>query len=307
MSDYLKEYYKNNMDYLIDQNNGYDRVKDSLKGAFKNYMIFDTYNNLNILGNEVNKTVDYYTNKYNQVRLSGERFSILSFNESIFSFNIGDFINTIKDLFNNPIGFIDKIINMKIVDFNNFTFKNPLGVINLNNITNIVDKNIKDLENLLTSSVSNIIKQIPTFPIENVFDIKNFINEDIIINNLVKNNIKSLYDDILQPVTSYLKDLNNIANNDYSLLILNALNKSNQPKFLQDLFKQGKAVQYTLLGITEQQLLDKLEQTTNIGCYGKYKENKGFFITQPFIYENQDINNLYIPEPIDEYSSLILN
>jgi hypothetical protein len=307
MSEYLKEYYKDNMSYLIDQNNGYDRVNDSLKGAFKNFMIFDTFNNLNILGNEVNKSVDYYTMKYNQVRLFGERFSLLSFNESIFSFNIGDFINTIKDLFSNPVGFIDKIMDMKVVDFNNFTFKNPMGVINLNTITDIADKNIKDIENVLTSSIDNIAKQIPSFPIENVFDIKNFIKEDVIISNLMKGNIKSLYDDILQPITTTLKQLNNIAINDNSLLILNAINKSKQPTFLQDLFKQGKAVQYSLLGVTEEQILAELENMTNIGCYGKYKDNKGYFITKPFVYNNQNVNNIYIEQPIDEYSSLILN
>jgi len=307
MSEYLKEYYKDNMGYLIDQNNGYDRVKGDLKNAFKNFIVLDTFNNLNMLGNEVNKSVDYYTQKYNQVRLSGERFSILEFNESIFSFNIGDFIDTVKDLFNNPIGFIDKIIGMKIKDFSNYIFKDPLGCMNLNRISTDLIANTKDLENIFKNSVANIIKQVPSFPIENVFDIKNFIKEDVIINNLVKGNIEGLYNDILKPVTNVLKDLNNIASNDYSLMILNAINSSKQPKFLQDLFKQGKAVQYNLLGVTEEQLLAELENTANIGCYGKYKDNKGYFITQPFIYNNQNVNNIYIEQPIDEYSSLILN
>lgn len=307
MSEYLKEYYNNNMNYLIDQNNGYDRVNKDLHNAFKNFMIYDTFNNLNILGNEVNKSVDYYTLKYNQVRLSGERFSILSFNESIFSFNIGDFINTIKDLFNNPIGFINKVFDMKLTDFNNYIFKDPLGCMNLNNITSDLVANTKDLENIFNNSLNNIIKQVPSFPIENVFDIKNFIKEDVIISNIVKSNIEGLYNDILQPITNTLKQLNNIATNDNSLMILNAINKSKQPTFLQDLFKQGKAVQYNLLGVTEEQILAELEQTANIGCYGKYKNNQGYFITQPFIYNNQNVNNIYIEQPIDEYSSLILN
>lgn len=307
MSDYLKEYYKDNMGYLIDQNNGYDRVKGDLKNAFKNFMLLDTFNNLNMLGNEVNKSIDYYTMKYNQVRLSGERFSILGFNESIFSFNIGDFINTIKDLFNNPIGFIDKIIGMKVKDFSNYIFKDPLGCMNLNKISTDLIANTKDLENIFKNSVDNIIKQVPSFPIENIFDIKNFIKEDVIINNLVRGNIEGLYNDILKPVTNVLKDLNNIASNDYSLMILNAINSSKQPKFLQDLFKQGKAVQYNLLGVTEEQLLAELENTANIGCYGKYKDNKGYFVTKPFVYNNQNVNNIYIEQPIDEYSSLILN
>lgn len=307
MSDYLKEYYKDNMGYLIDQNNGYDRVKGDLKNAFKNFMLLDTFNNLDMLGNEVNKSIDYYTMKYNQVRLSGERFSILGFNESIFSFNIGDFINTIKDLFNNPIGFIDKIIGMKVKDFSNYIFKDPLGCMNLNKISTDLIANTKDLENIFKNSVDNIIKQVPSFPIENIFDIKNFIKEDVIINNLVRGNIEGLYNDILKPVTNVLKDLNNIASNDYSLMILNAINSSKQPKFLQDLFKQGKAVQYNLLGVTEEQLLAELENTANIGCYGKYKDNKGYFVTKPFVYNNQNVNNIYIEQPIDEYSSLILN
>lgn len=309
MSEYLKEYYNNNMNYLIDQNNGYDRVHSDLNNAFKNFILLDTFNNINILGNEVERTIDYYTLKYQQVRLSSERFSILSFGESIFSFNIGDFINTVKDLFNNPIGFIDRVFDMKVTDFSNFIFKDPVGCLSLNSIdtNSIINNTVKDFENTLNSSISNIAKQIPTFPIENVFDIKNFIKEDVIINNIVKDNLKGLYDDVLQPITNTLKEINNIANSDYSLMILNAINKSKQPNFLQDLFKQGKAVQYNILGVTEEQIIAELEQTANIGCYGKYKNNQGYFITKPFVYNNQNINNIYIEQPIDEYSSLILN
>lgn len=307
MSEYLKEYYNNNMGYLIDQNNGYDRVNKDLHNAFKNFMIFDTFNNLNILGNDVSKTVDYYTLKYNQVRLSGERFSILSFNESIFSFNIGDFIDTIKDLFNNPIGFINKIFDMKLTDFKNFTLNNPVGCMNLNSVSSSLIADTKNLESIFSNSVNSILKHIPDFPIENVFNIKNFIKEDVIINNLVRGNIEGLYNDILKPVTNTLKELNSIANSDYSLMIMNAINKSKQPGFLQDLFKQGKAVQYNILGVTEEQILARLQETANIGCYGKYKNNQGYFITKPFVYNNQNVNNIYIEQPIDEYSSLILN